>query len=151
MKSLSCIFRIAIYLAAAWFFYVGVASYFSITSAIESRRIAMDTAVSGQADSLSADLVLQLVLPPIVIALLLVVPYERLNCFFRATLLSALLLVGAYSWFSTVGHYFFSGRFVPEAIPSGIWIHSACFVVVYLLFAARALCYKGKSRTERCS
>jgi hypothetical protein len=139
------------YVVALWFLYSCATGWFAFSSEVEAKRLSLDTAVQGQADALLGAVFWNSILPPVIFALLLFVPYWRLKPRYGFPLLALLLGAAALHWRNTFGLYIFPERFVPDAIPETIWIGSFAFSAFVLAFIAVVSVNMAKCRTSRCT
>jgi hypothetical protein len=151
MKPLSRAITTLGYIFAIWCLYTSTTGWLNYSSEIEARRAALDTAVAGQTDSILRAVLYKTIVPQVLFALLLLIPYWKLKRRQAIPLLCLLLLAGALFWRNTFGHYFLTERFIAELVPQQVWIASGCFFVFLIAFISVTAINTEICRTDRCT
>jgi hypothetical protein len=147
MKPLSRAITTLGYIFAIWCLYTSTTGWLDYSSEIEARRASLDTAVAGQTDSILRAVLFKTIVPQVLFALLLLIPYWKLKRRQAIPLLCLLLLVGTLFWRNTFGQYFLTERFTAELVPQQVWIASGIFFVFLIAFISVTAINTEKCRT----
>jgi hypothetical protein len=147
MKPLTIAIRLLGICVALWFLYTAVTMWVSIYSQV----LAADEVrpIQDHSKTLLIDFFVTKPLPFVCFAILLLLPYGRLNRIVELIGLScALLWLGFYSWREIFGIFFFSSRLVFEVIPLPVIAYTAAFLLFLLAFVSTIILNKQNSRTD---
>jgi hypothetical protein len=149
MKPLTIAIRLLGICVALWFLYTGVSVWISVYSQV----LAADQVrpIQDHNQSLLIDFFVTKTLPFICFAILLLLPYGRLDRIVVIVLSSALLWLGFYSWREIFGKFFFSSRLVLEVIPLPVIAYTTAFFLFLLAFVSTIILNKQNGRTDRCT
>ena len=95
MKPLSRVITTLGYIFAIWCLYTSTTGWLDYSSTLEAKRASLDIAVAGQTDSILRAVLYKTIVPQVLFALLLLIPYWKLKRHLATPLLCLLLLVGA--------------------------------------------------------
>ena len=126
MKTALTIIRSIGILGAVWIIYMSVSVHLQIHEQTQDLMLSSYNTVHPATAHL-----LQTTIPFALLAILLVLPYKRMNWAFGISGGIIIALLSAYFMIQLYGQYFLAARFVPEAIPSHIWISASIFVIFF--------------------
>ena len=149
MKTFTIAIRLLGICVALWFLYTAVTMWVSIYSQV----LAADEVrpIQDHSKTLLIDFFVTKPLPFVCFAILLLLPYGRLNRIVVIGLSCALLCLGFYSWREIFGIFFFSSRLVLEVIPLPVIAYTTAFLLFLLAFVSTIILNKQNSRTDRCT
>lgn len=138
------IIRVIGVLGAIWIVYLLVNAHIQIYQQTK------DVVSASPGFSIALRYFITATLPFSLLAALLVLPYSKMKRGMRFGCISLMsILVGLFVT-HLFGPYFFSSRFLPGVVPSGIWISAAAILGFFVLQIA-AIVFQNKNRTDQSS
>jgi len=147
MKTLAFVIRFLGICVALWLFYTATTAWLSIYSQIHAGDAVR--AIQDHSKSLLIQVFVTKTVPFICFAILLILPYGRLNRILVIGLSCALLWFGFYSWREIFGVFFLSSRLVIESIPLPVIGYTVAFALFLVVFVLVINLNKQKCRTSQ--